>query len=409
MSFVITAFWQLSSWFYRKNKIAWLPAAICIGGAMITKGPIGLLIIGFGFVPHFIIKKEWKNLFRWQYLPMLLIIGLVLLPMSIGLYEQFDLHPEKKVNGDYGVSGLRFFYWTQSFGRITGESVWNNNATFSFLYENLLWGFIPFTIFYIMATIKGFIKLFRSNKQIEWISTAAVLIGYFSLGMSKFQLPHYIYVVLPFICLLVGRYYVSIKNYYPHKFEILRAMHKSILMLAFAIFPFLLYLLFPSITIIQISILAVCSLLILFLFIIENKNKLTLLATTVGLAIVFNIMLNLVFYPNLIPFQKEYTIAKQVQKLKIPVKKLATFNLALLRSVDFTLQQDIPLIKKTDIVNYGFLITNKKGLIKLDKKSIPYSIRFKGASFHIAKLNIGFLNPNTRSKHTETYYIVELK
>ncbi len=57
---------------------------------------------------------------------------ILLIPMSIGLYQQFDLHPEKIVNGKHGVSGLRFFYWSQSFGRITGESPWKNDVNISF-------------------------------------------------------------------------------------------------------------------------------------------------------------------------------------------------------------------------------------------------------------------------------------
>ena len=47
--------------------------------------------------------------------------------MSIGLYEQFDLHPEKEVLYMKGPSGFRFFYWTQSFGNNRGESYWDNN------------------------------------------------------------------------------------------------------------------------------------------------------------------------------------------------------------------------------------------------------------------------------------------
>ena len=34
--------------------------------------------------------------------------------MAWGLYEQFDLHPEKAVNGRSGVSGLWFFLWGHS-------------------------------------------------------------------------------------------------------------------------------------------------------------------------------------------------------------------------------------------------------------------------------------------------------
>lgn len=407
LSFAITAFWQIASWLYSKNKFGWIWGAICIGGGMLTKGPIGLLILGFGFFPHFIIKKQWKNLLRWQYLPMLIIISLVLLPMSIGLYEQFDLQPQKKVNGAYGVSGLRFFYWTQSFGRITGESIWDNNAGFSFLYENLLWGLIPFTLFLIMGTVRGFAKLISRVPQTEWISTSAVFLGYLSLGMSNFQLPHYIYVVLPFICLLIARYWVSTINYFSHKFRMLRIAHISILSIVFSLFPIALFIVFPQMQYWQIGLLALSYFAFIFIVIAEKNNKLSLLNLTVFIAIFINLNLNFVFYPNLFPYQKEYTIAKKIKEFTIDPKELASYHSQVLRSVDFLLQEDITPVWNFDAARaYSFLITSNKGLEALKKNIGPYKILYTGERYHIAKLQLGFLNPNTRNKYTETYHIV---
>ena len=407
LSFVITAFWQLSAWLYDKNKLGWLWGAICIGGAMLTKGPIGLLVIGFGLLPHFIIKKQWKNLLRWQYVPMLIVITLVLLPMSYGLYSQFDLHPEKLVNGKRGVSGLRFFYWTQSFGRITGESSWNNNAGFTFLYTNLLWGLIPFTIFFLMATVKGFIKIAKKCTQTEWISTSAVILAYLSLGLSKFQLPHYIYVVLPFICLLVARYFLSTQEYFGHKFRILRVLHNSILYLVFLLLPVALMITFPSAYPWQKAILFIAFFVVLLLIYLEKKRKLSLLATAIFLVVAGNLMLNFVFYPNLIPYQKEYTLAKEIKNRMIDVKKLAKYEVNVLRSCDFLLKHDIPIAKLSEFDQYKYIITNKKGLKRIDSLGIDNTIIYKGDGYPISRLKIGFLNPNTRKEFTTSYYIIK--
>jgi hypothetical protein len=80
-----------------------------------------------------VLKRQWSSFFKWQWLVGLIWVGLLLLPMCIGLYQQFDLHPEKVMYGRSGTSGLRFFFWTQSFGRLTGENVWKNNADIFFL------------------------------------------------------------------------------------------------------------------------------------------------------------------------------------------------------------------------------------------------------------------------------------
>lgn len=409
MSFTITAFWQLASWLYSNNKTGWIWGAICIGGAMITKGPIGLLIIGFGFLPHFIIKKQWKHMLRWQYIPMLAIIALVLLPMSIGLYQQFDLHPEKIVNGKQGVSGLKFFYWTQSFGRITGDSSWNNQTGFSFLYQNLLWGLIPFTIFFLASTITGLTKLVRKALQQEWISTFAVLLGYLALGMSKFQLPHYIYVVLPFICLLLGRYYVSIKNYYSHKYLILRNIHRFIFYPAVLILPILFYLIFPEMQWWQLTMLSLSYVAIILVMLKEKRRRITLLSSNILLVIILNVLLNFVFYLNLIPYQKEYTVATKIKELNIPIAEIGTYDSQLLRSADFLSRHNIPLLINERLDDFSYVVTSSKGLSQLDELNRPFEVLFEGERFPIGKLQIGFLKPSTRNLHTEKYFIVKLK
>jgi 4-amino-4-deoxy-L-arabinose transferase-like glycosyltransferase len=408
LSFAVTAFWQLASWLYGKNKWGWIWGAVSIGGALITKGPIGLLIIGFGFLPHFIIKKEWKNLLRWQYLPMLVIIALILLPMSVGLYEQFDLQPDKRVNGGKNVSGLRFFYWTQSFGRITGESVWNNNAGFTFLYENLLWGLIPFTFFFVAATVKGFIKLGRRCFQTEWISTSAVVLAYLSLGMSKFQLPHYIYVVLPFICLLLARYYLSILHFFHHKFRILRVVHNFILYLFAALIPILFYIIFPNLSFWIYFVFLLFYILLAYIIYAEGKQKIGVLTTAVSISVLLNLLLNFIFYPQLIPYQKENTIAQKIENSNIPKNDIAVYNLGVGRSADFLLQHDLPIIGAKDILSYRYLITSDKGIAVLNKKELKFKTIHQGPSFHIARLTLPFLNPATREEATSTYYIVQL-
>ena len=159
-------------------------------------------------------KREFTAFFRWEYLVMLLIIGILLIPMSMGLYNQYDLHPEKIMYGQKGISGLRFFYWTQSFGRITGESTWHENDHFLFLFENLLWGFLPWTVFFILSIFFGIREWFRKKFFIgpgeEAISLGGFLLTYCALGSSRAQLPHYIYVVLPLAAVFTGRFLNSL-------------------------------------------------------------------------------------------------------------------------------------------------------------------------------------------------------
>ena len=109
MGWVAFSLWQMAAWYQTMRWKHFLLAFIAIAGGMMTKGPIALMVPAFAFVPHFILRREWKQLFRWEYLLGILIIAIMLVPMSIGLYRQFDLHPGKPINGVPIRSGLRFY------------------------------------------------------------------------------------------------------------------------------------------------------------------------------------------------------------------------------------------------------------------------------------------------------------
>src|SRR6516225_616088 len=179
MGWVMFSIWQLASWYKEGKWIHLVLSAVSVACGMMTKGPIALLVPVFAFVPHFLLQRRFRQLFRWEYLLMILIIGILLIPMTIGLYQQFDLHPEKTMYAQKGTSGIRFFYWTQSFGRITGESTWHENDSFLFLFQNMLWGFLPWSIFFILGIVSQVWRLAREKFRIsgdqEWVSTGGFL------------------------------------------------------------------------------------------------------------------------------------------------------------------------------------------------------------------------------------------
>ena len=128
-----------------------------------TKGPLALMVPVFAFVPHFVLRRNWKELVRWEYILLLLIIAVLLLPMSIGLYQQFDMHPGKVVNGKKILSGLRFFYWTQSFGRVTGENTLRENGSIFFLLQNMFWSFLPWILFLLIGLFAAIKRSFKKD------------------------------------------------------------------------------------------------------------------------------------------------------------------------------------------------------------------------------------------------------
>lgn len=415
MGWVTTSLWLLGEWSLSgKNKYFFL-ASIAIGGGMITKGPIALFVPVFAFGSHWILQRNFKFLFKPIYLIGILIIGVILIPMSIGLYQQFDLHPEKIIEGKQNVSGLRFFYWTQSFGRITGESIWNNNAHFSFLFENLLWGMLPWTLFFITAIISDWFNIIK-NKFIvksseEFITTGGILLTYCSLSLSKYQLPHYIYVVLPLIAISTAKTIYSLfwKNETTRVKKVMVVLQITILSLLLALPIIISIFIFPSLfkwslvfTILSVTV---------TLFIVRlNKSNQKLISISIALAMVINIFLSLVFYPELLTYQSGNVIGRYIKDKKIENDDFVMYKYeGSARNIHFYAKRLIHSVNKiSELIPNQYLLTMDEGFKDLQLSKRKYEIIKEGIDFHVAILTPEFLNKETRNQSVLKYYVVKI-
>ena len=123
-AFVTLALWQLFEFIKTKKHKHWILGFAGIGLAMLTKGPIGAAIPAFAVVGHILLKRDFKFLldYRW-YLGIILAL-FVVSPALIGLMNQF------------GWEGIRFFFWENNVGRITGSYVQAINDPF---FMSIVW------------------------------------------------------------------------------------------------------------------------------------------------------------------------------------------------------------------------------------------------------------------------------
>jgi len=415
MCWVILGIWKFASWLQNKNWVSLIIAFSAIGFGMMTKGPIALMVPIFSFVPHLIIHKQYKLLFRWEYLIGLVIIIILLLPMDIGLYQQFDLHPEKVMYGKTGTSGLRFFYWTQSFGRITGESIWHENDSIFFLFENLLWGFLPWTLFFIIGLIFELFKLIKNKLKIanshEWITVPGFLITYLALGSSRYQLPHYIYVVLPFISIITAKCInnIIISNGSNEKFsKIINIINFIVFTIILILLVYLLFVPFNSNKLLLTILLLIAAVIFTFILYFNNNRVPKILHFALFTILTTNLFLNLFFYPKLLEFQLGNKVGKYINDKKINKSDFYVYKITDSRSLDF-------------YSNYSFknienLNTSKKGdFILIENKNVPDSIMTKFnkiesiPSFHVSMLTGEFINPATRDSALDYFYILQKK
>jgi 4-amino-4-deoxy-L-arabinose transferase-like glycosyltransferase len=417
MSWVIFSIWQLAEW-YEKNKLQnFLLASIGIAGGLLTKGPIALFVPIFAFGSQIILQRNFRMIFKWQYILGIIIIGSLLLPMCIGLYQQFDLHPEKHVIDKTGVSGLRFYFWTQSFGRITGESEWNNGANIFFLLQNMLWSFLPWILFFLIAFFEEVKQLIRQKFKLlprqEWISMGGFLLTYLALGMSKYQLPHYIFVVFPFAAIITAKFLYALlfEEKYNAKFRnVLTWIHFVVFSLLWIALIFLLSYCFDNIPVWVVAIAVILFVVYNYLFFSKTQLLPKLLTICLFTIIGVNLFLNYSVYPALLKYQMGSVVGRWIYNNKIPVDRCYLYQTNNIHSLDFYAQSIIGQKKSTNELLAGdYLIADKTVFADLDKTGRKYTVEFTGNDFHVTGLSFQFLNPKTRAGEVTPYEVVKIQ
>ncbi len=415
MGWVAFSIWQLAAWYEYKKWKYFFCGFIAIAGGMMTKGPIALMIPVFAFAPHFILRREWKQFFRWEYIVGIIIIGILLLPMSIGLYQQYDLHPGKIVERVVIKSGLKFFYWTQSFGRITGASQWKENSSFFFLVQNMLWSFLPWIVYFLIALFFSIKKLvqqkFLLSKGQEYITAGGFILTYCALASSQAQLPHYIFVAFPFAAIVTGNFLYQLletNEFIKFKKPVLIFQLFTYIVLWSCVIM-LIAVVFESVSIFTaVACFFVC--LGMFPVLFADKNSYyKILEASFYTIIAINLFLNISFYPALLKYQAGNTAADFVNEHSLPKDNIFIYGMFEGRTMDFYSQHIYQHKNDKNEFKVSDIIMMPADSVSAVKKDWPQmKVLFTGPDFHVTLLSIQFLNPLERDKEVRKYVIVKL-
>jgi 4-amino-4-deoxy-L-arabinose transferase-like glycosyltransferase len=396
-SCVISSIWLLSEYFENRKLKYLILGSVFIGLGMLSKGPIALIAILFPLGINLIYQKKWKDIFHWHWFLVLFIIALLLIPMSYGLYTQFDSHPEK------GKSGLYFFYWLQSFGRITGENTWNNGAPWHFFLGSSIWDFFPwifplyFSLFYFLK------KLFLKVKFTE-ITTLVGLVSVFTmLSLSKYKLPHYVFVTFPFAAVITSVYLSDIdskkwKNWF-NTYYILGILFFVIILS----YPFLFFIEFNFAVI-------VCILVQLSILILIKKQQEESIGKLFSCVIVLNLFLSFVFYPKLLTFQADSMAAKWAvdniknEKIHLYESPSNSFNFYSKNPFNSVISHE----ELEKVVTPCWIYIEEEKLDNLKKLKFKI-IENKEFNFYpITRLKLKFLLSNSRPKELHKKHLIKI-
>jgi hypothetical protein len=370
---------------------------------MLAKGPIGLMVPALAVLGQVWSDKDWRFLFR----PAIWLVGLpflalLLLPMCVGLYQQ------------YGSEGLYFYFWKQSFGRITGQNEWNNDGGLSFFFvHTYVWTFLPWSIISlpeIWLRIQAWWK--QSISIPEGYALAGCLLPVVAMSFSTYKLPHYIFVILPLASILTAASIERLLAQPDHLrrkfFAIVQPVQSGVLWLLLLVLCSWAFPMTAIFTWLWLSIgLAYC----IYLFISKDVTK-TIIWIPIITILTVNLVLYLHLYPALLHFQSTNQAARHYLQHRADLKEKLYSYLVSAHSLDFYTgyrifeQPDLSTLRWHYVSRPIWVYTTGKGLdsLQLYKQDILEVIPFD--QYHISKLTIPFVNPATREATVEKRYLV---
>jgi 4-amino-4-deoxy-L-arabinose transferase-like glycosyltransferase len=298
---------------------------------------------------------------------------------------------------------LYFYYWLQSFGRITGESNWNNGTPWHFFLGTSIWDYFPwifplyFSLFY---TLK---KLFSKEKCTE-ITTLVGFVSVFAmLSLSKYKLPHYVFVTFPFAAVITAVYLSDLdskkwKNWF-NTYYILGILFLVILML----YPFFIFKEFNFLLIL-------CILVQLFLLIQIRKQPEESIGKLVSFILVLNVFLSFVFYPKLLSFQADSMASKWAfdtiknEKIYIYEKPSNSFNFYSKNPFNSVINQK----ELQNIKTPCWIYIEDEKLENLKKLKFKIVENKEFSSYPITRLKLKFLLSDTRAKELHKKHLIKI-
>ncbi|MBN1986245.1 MAG: glycosyltransferase family 39 protein [Prolixibacteraceae bacterium] len=233
-AFITLAFWQLFAFIKTKKNQHWILGFIAVGLAMLTKGPIGAAIPAFAVIGHLVFKRDFKSLLDYRWYLGILLSFVIVSPALIGLMNQF------------GWEGIRFFFWENNVGRITGSYVKATNDPI-FYVHNIAYLFLPWSLLFFIAVFMEFKTLIQNKfRSAEYFTLTGIWIYFIILNSASSQLPNYVFSIVPLMAVVTAKWIdISLSGKTRLLNVFTRVQHYVVLLLWVGIF-FVSFYLFPT-------------------------------------------------------------------------------------------------------------------------------------------------------------------
>jgi 4-amino-4-deoxy-L-arabinose transferase-like glycosyltransferase len=407
--FVVFSVWQFSAYLKSHKWRNFLLGAFGVGLSMLAKGPVGVVIPAAAIGGAMLVHKQWKEIFNYRWLIAVVIVGIMILPAMIGLLNQF------------GLEGIKFYFWTNNVGRVTG-SYHGGGADYSFYFHTSLYVLLPWTIFMVYAFIKEVRSLIglRKNKteDFEVVTIFAVVVFLGILSVAKQQNPHYMLSAVPFMFIITAKWTVRLfsSEEGSKTQNTIAIINKVIAVVGPVILLLMPVVVFPEKRLWFWGIYAILYAGLIMLVVKRNnfQRQIVMLTFTITIML-FTVNVNML--PNMLKFHTSIEAA-EIFNEKAPENSTLSIYTDKARLWNLFLYSKSPgkyLVEKEDLKAFlpnpgAWIYTSEAGYNDMLEMGLNMNVVKKFTEHkHLTGQSARFLNPKNRASRFNTMYLVELR
>ena len=391
-----------------------LGGAIALAAALMTKGIFILLIPAGGVIAHAFYKRKPFIIFNIRWFVLAALCLLLISPMLIAYYFQFDAQPHKQVNmQDWGtvsnLSAIKFYFWDSQVGRVVDTGLVRGTGTYWFYLTTILWAFMPWgVLWYVFLCTQARRIFLRQDAAVFYLGCSLPLFLIYSF--ASFQLPHYINILLPFFSIGIAHFLVTLNN--PKLGKVLAVIQAGqiILLLIFMGYIFIAFNPRLELAMVDTSLLWMLGLIVIFiLYSYKNQWKMQIVFAPAMAMIMLNYAANRIILPQLLEYQCGSQIAHHINNNQLTDAPLYTYGIKPSRTaVDFYMNSIVPILQPTDkdVEERFYLITSEQGLQDLKNNGYKTEVLLIKPDYPISRISPKFLNHKTREDTILHCYLV---
>jgi 4-amino-4-deoxy-L-arabinose transferase-like glycosyltransferase len=405
--FVIFSIWQLAAFFKDRRTLNFYLGIVGVGLAMLSKGPVGLAIPALAVGLHLLCHRKWKDIFNSRWLVAALIIAVMLIPALWGLFNQF------------GADGIRFYFWTNNMGRITG-SYYGKNTDYFYYLHTTLYMLAPYTIFALFGLFFLCKKFFRTRGKIstedEFYTIGGILPYLAVLTVSKTKNPHYMMAAVPLFMIIAAWFVVKL---YSNGFseglkKIISGLNVLVISVFWIITGLFVFWFFPEKNWLYWLFIVLFGATGIYFFLTNSglNRQISLLTLTI-LAFMFS--LNFSFYPKVAKYHAPFEAVKIYNEKALPQEEIHLYKrggryweiLFYARKPGryFETTDDLPALLNEQ---HDWIFADREGKDEILNKLPDTQVIKEFSHRSMSQMTPRFLMPGTRASKLEKRYLLKM-